>query len=215
MQKIKAIKRAADIAQRALIKALPLLKAGVRERDFARALRKLILQFGGDGFSFLPIVASGLRSTMPHGRASKKRMKAGDTVVVDFGVKYKGFCSDLTRTYVIGKPTKKQKRIYAILKRAQSAAIKAAKVGALCSKIDKAARDIMVKSGFGKSFIHSTGHGIGQKVHEPPKISKGNKNVLKSGTVITIEPGIYIKGWGGVRIEDMVEVTKNGCRVLT
>ena len=165
--------------------------------------------------AFRTIVASGKRSAKPHGFATGKKIKKGETVKIDFGALYKGWRSDITRTFFVGRPAKRQKRIYKIVKGAQIKAIKAVKAGVECRIVDKAARDYMKLHGVDKHFIHSTGHGIGRKVHENPKINLRNHNKLKAGQVITIEPGIYIKGWGGVRIEDMVLVKKDGCEVLT
>lgn len=135
--------------------------------------------------------------------------------MIDFGANVNGWRSDITRTFVLGKPTAKQCRIINIVRIAQRKAIKAIKPGVTINKIDKIARDYIASQGFGKNFIHTTGHGIGRRVHQAPKVSRHNRNRLRVGMVKTIEPGIYIKGWGGVRLEDMVEVAKRGCKVLT
>ena len=165
--------------------------------------------------AFKTIVASGKRAALPHGYATNKEIKNGELVVVDFGALYQGQRSDLTRTYIVGKPKARQKKIMAIVREAQTRAIKAVKAGVACRDIDQAARDYIKHKLFGHCFIHTTGHGIGRKTHQAPKISMHNRRLLQAGTVITIEPGIYIKGWGGVRIEDMVLVTTKGCRLLT
>lgn len=165
--------------------------------------------------AFRIIVASGKRSAKPHGFATAKKIRKGEIVKIDFGALYKGWRSDITRTFFVGKPAKRQKKIYEIVKVAQLKAIKAVKAGVECRMVDRAAREYMRMHKIDRHFIHSTGHGIGRKVHENPKINLRNHNKLKAGSVITIEPGIYIKGWGGVRIEDMVLVGKNGCEVLT
>lgn len=165
--------------------------------------------------AFRIIVASGKRSAKPHGFATNKKIKKGELVVVDFGAVYNGYCSDITRTFFVGKPTAKQRKVYNIVKKAQEKAIRAVKAGREGREVDEAARAYIKQKGFGKYFIHNTGHGIGGKVHEAPKLSKDNRNRLRVGQVVTIEPGIYIKGWGGVRIEDMVLVGKRGCRILT
>lgn len=190
------------------------VQAGQNEKEVAADIRSLFKKFGAKP-AFRTIVASGKRSAKPHGFATDKKIKRGDLVVIDFGAVYNGYCSDMTRTFVVGKPTKKQKKVYRIVKEAQRRAIKAVRAGRACREIDKAARSYIEKQGFGKYFIHNTGHGIGRKVHEAPKISKKNRCRLREGMVIAIEPGIYIKGWGGVRIEDMVLVTRTGCKVLT
>ena len=135
--------------------------------------------------------------------------------MIDFGALYHGWRSDITRTFLPEKPAARQKKLYAIIKQAQARGIKAVKAGVTCRCVDLAARDYIKERGFGQNFIHTTGHGVGRRIHEQPKISFRNRHKLKAGQVITIEPGIYIKGWGGVRIEDMVLVTKTGCRLLT
>ena len=191
------------------------LEPGVSEKEVARWIRKELKLQGARKEAFRIIVASGRRSAKPHGFASTKRLRPGEIVMVDFGALFKGFRSDITRTYVLGKPTIKQKRIYRILKTAQRAAIRKIKEGIGGQQVDNAARSVIEKAGYGKNFIHSTGHGVGRKVHEPPKLSRKSKSYLKAGQVVTVEPGIYIKGWGGMRIEDMVLVTKRGCRLLT
>lgn len=190
------------------------INAGQTEKDVAAQIKNLLRSFKARP-AFRIIVASGKRSALPHGLATNKRIRRGDLVVIDFGALYNGYRSDISRTFIVGKPSLKQKKIYQIVKTAQARAIKAIKAGKACSKIDRAARDYIRQQGFGKKFIHSTGHGIGKKVHQAPKISPKNHGKLKAGMIITIEPGIYIKGWGGVRIEDMVEVTRRGHRVLT
>ncbi len=190
------------------------VKEGESERKVADQIKLLLKGYGAKP-AFRIIVASGKRSAKPHGFASNKKIKRGDLVVIDFGAVYNGYRSDITRTIVIGKPTRKQKRVYKIVKEAQKRAIKMVEGGRACSEVDQAAREYIEKHGFGRYFLHNTGHGIGKRVHQAPKISKRNGQRLRRGTVITIEPGIYIKGWGGVRIEDMVLVTKRGCKILT
>jgi len=190
------------------------LKVGIKEKDLAEKIKTALKKRGAKS-AFRIIVASGKRSAKPHGFATNKRTKKGDLVVVDFGAKYRGFCSDLTRTFVMGKPTEKQKKVIKAVKAAQIIAINKIKPGVQACKIDQVVRNHLEKQGLAKYFIHNTGHGIGKKVHEAPKLSKKNKNRLKKGQVITIEPGVYIKGWGGVRIEDMVLVTRSGAKILT
>jgi len=190
------------------------INAGQTEKEIASQIKNLLKSFKARP-AFRIIVASGKRSALPHGFATSKRIKKGDLVVIDFGALYNEYRSDISRTFIVGKPSPKQKKIYQIVKTAQARAIKAIRVGRACSAIDRAAREYIKSQGFGKKFIHTTGHGIGKKVHQAPKISPKNHSRIKAGTIVTIEPGIYIKGWGGVRIEDMVEVTKRGHRVLT
>lgn len=190
------------------------VKGGQTEKDIACWIRRELKKFGAKP-AFRVIVASGKRSAIPHGYATTKRVRKGDLVVVDFGALYNGFRSDITRTFVIGKPTARQRRIYSIVKEAQRSAIKSVREGRECREVDGAARNYIKRQHLGRYFIHTTGHGIGTRVHQGPKISNKNRNRLKAGQVITIEPGIYIKDWGGVRIEDMVLVTKKGCKILT
>jgi len=201
------------------------ISAGQRESEVADQIKLLLKQYRARP-AFRIIVASGKRSAVPHGYASDKRIKKGELVVVDFGALYNGYCADITRTFITGKSTEKQRKILRMVVEAQKRAIRAVKAGAMCSDIDLAAREyikrrcllychISRKKCSGDCFIHSTGHGIGRKVHQAPKISLRNKSRLKAGQVITVEPGIYIKGWGGARIEDMVLVTKRGAKVLT
>ena len=211
---LKKIKQAAKIADRVLVHIFDILKPGVREKEVAAWIRRALKKHGARE-AFRIIVASGKRSAKPHGFATQKKINPGEVIMLDFGAKYQGFCSDITRTFVIGKPNQKQKKVYRILFQAQKKAIQKVKDGVKCSTVDAAARDYIKSKGFGKYFKHSIGHGIGHKVHEKPKISQKNQKTLKAGTIVTIEPGIYIKGKWGMRIEDMVLVTKKGCKQLT
>ena len=205
-------KKAIEIAVKVFSKLR--LSSGQTEIDIANQIKTQLARYGARP-SFRIIVASGKRSALPHGFATRKKIQRGDLVVIDFGAVYNEYRSDLTRTKVAGKFTQKQRKIYSIVKKAQEEAVKMVKANQTCSDVDRAAREYIKAKGYGKYFIHTTGHGITKKVHAAPKISSRNKNKLKVGTVITIEPGIYIKGWGGVRIEDMFLVTKNGCKVLS
>src|SRR3990167_1782686 len=212
---INILKKAAKIAHTALEKVLSEIKPGDVEKDIALALEIGMRKGGADGVSFEPIVASGTRSALPHGRASDKKIKSGELLTIDYGSVYKGYCSDETVTVVVGKADKKQKQIYAIVKDAHDMAVDAIKPGVTCVQIDKIGRDHISKKGYGKNFTHSTGHGVGLEVHELPTIASENKQKLEPGMVITVEPGIYLPGWGGVRIEDMILVTDSGHEVLT
>jgi len=189
------------------------VREGQREADVAAEIKNGLRRFGARP-AFRIIVASGNRSALPHGFATKKVIRRGDFVVIDFGALYNGYRSDITRTVVVGKPTARQARIMAVVKEAQRRGIRAVRAGTRCLEVDRAARGYIEKSGFGKYFVHSTGHGISRKTHEAPKLSRKNRRKVSAGKVITIEPGIYIKGFGGVRIEDMVLVTPQGARVL-
>jgi Xaa-Pro aminopeptidase len=187
---------------------------GETEKQVARRIETQLKEDGAKP-AFRTIVASGPRSAKPHGYATNKRIKPGEIVMIDMGALYRGVRSDITRTFLPPKSTGRQKQIYRIIKEAQRRGIKAVRAGVEARTVDAAARDYIKAKGYGPYFIHTTGHGVGRKVHESPKISARNRHKLKSGQVITIEPGIYIKGWGGVRIEDMVLVTRTGCRLLT
>lgn len=212
---LRLISGAADIAYKAFEELLPSIKPGKREDDLAIELEYLMRKGGAEGLSFDVIVASGGRSALPHGRATSKRLKIGDPVVIDFGARYEGYHSDETVTVFVGKASERHRRIYQTVKEAHDRAIDAVRPGVRFSDIDRTARDFIDKAGYGKYFGHGTGHGVGLNVHEAPSISPNSKGVAEEGMVFTIEPGIYIPKVGGVRIEDMVVVTKEGCRVLT
>ena len=173
------------------------------------------LKAAGARPAFRTIVASGPRSAKPHGYATNKKIGPGEIVMIDMGALYRGVRSDITRTFLPARPTAKQKKIYRIVKEAQARGIKAVKAGVEARSVDAATRNYIKSQDYGVYFIHTTGHGVGKKIHEAPKLSRRNRNKLRVGQVITVEPGIYLEGWGGVRIEDMVEVTKTGCRLLT
>jgi Xaa-Pro aminopeptidase len=151
---------------------------------------------------------------MPHGIASSRKIKRGDFVTLDFGALVNGYASDITRTVVVGKASAKQKKVYNLVKRAQLAGIKKAKAGRKAAAVDKHVRDIIKRAGYAKNFGHGLGHGLGLLVHDVPRLSPLSEDVLAPNMVVTIEPGIYIDGWGGVRIEDDVVITRSGCRVL-
>lgn len=218
-----AQKKAVEIVCR-IMRALK-INAGEREKDIAAWIKRQLRSYGARP-AFATIIASGKRSVDPHARPTGKRIKTGEQVVVDFGALYQGQRSDMTRTFFIGKPTMRQKQVYTMLKSARNRAMGVIKAGVACREIDLAARQYiqnhcallchLTRKGCpGDCFIHTTGHGIGKKIHQHPRISLKNHYRLKVGEVITVEPGIYIKGWGGIRIEDMVLVTKRGCKVLT
>ena len=206
---------AIQIAEKVFSHLYKFLKPGISEKDVAKKIRYYLKHHGAKKESFKIIVASGMRSALIHGFASSRKIKKNEIVMLDFGALHKGYRSDITRTFVLGKPDSKQKKIYQILRRAQKAAIGKIKAGASCKIVDRAARKVIERAGYGKNFIHSTGHGIWYKTHEPPRIHHQSCDCLEEGNVITIEPGIYINKWGGMRIEDMVLVTKNGCKILT
>lgn len=211
---IDNIKKAAEISDVAFERILGILKPGLMEKDIAAELEYQMKMLGADKEAFESIVASGYRSALPHGIASDKKLKKGEFITFDFGALYKGYCSDITRTVVLGKASPRQKKIYRIVERAQAAAVRKVRAGVTGKQVDAAARNIIVRAGFGKNFGHGTGHGIGLEVHAAPRVSILGTQPLESNMVITIEPGIYISGWGGVRIEDDVVVRQKGCLVL-
>src|SRR5437763_5365936 len=191
------------------------IKAGVAESHLAAELEYVARRSGAQGMSFETIVASGPRSAMPHGVASEQPVAPSGFVVLDYGVILAGYCSDMTRTVHVGSPGRKQKDLYQAVLDAQLAAINVIEPGVQAGKVDQAARKVLRKAGFDSYFTHSTGHGVGLEIHEPPRLGKGQTELLQPGMVITIEPGAYVPGLGGVRIEDMVLVTETGCQVLT
>jgi len=209
------LRKAARIAGQSLQEVLPLVRPGVREMDIACELEYCMKKNGGDGPAFQLIVASGHRAALPHGVASMKKIAAGEVVVIDYGTMYRGYASDETCTVFVGRPGARQKKIYGIVLEAHNRAIAAVRPGTSLKAIDAAARGYIEQRGFKKYFNHGTGHGVGLAVHEPPRISYLADGHLQAGMVVTIEPGIYIPGWGGVRIEDTVVVRDRGCEIIT
>lgn len=213
---IAIMQKAASIADEAWSHILGYIKPGVVERELAVELEYKMKKLGAEGLAFDIICASGVRSALPHGRASEKKIEAGDLVTFDFGALYKGYCSDMTRTVMVGEPSEKQREIYQTVLEAQLRGVAACKAGMTGKELDDVCRDYIKEKGYGEYFGHGTGHGVGRFIHEGPKLSfRGEHDVLEPGMVVTIEPGIYLPGWGGVRIEDMVLVTADGCRRLS
>ncbi len=195
--------------------ALKAMRPGVREIEVAAEMEYAARRAGADAMSFETIIAAGERSALPHGRASEARIPAHGFVVCDFGVILSGYCSDMTRTIYVGQPSSEARRIYDAVKSAQQAAVESVRPGVSVGEVDEAARKVLQKEGLGRWFTHSTGHGVGLEIHEAPRVAAGQKDLLQSGMVITIEPGAYIPGRWGVRIEDMVVVKETGYEVLT
>jgi Xaa-Pro aminopeptidase len=191
------------------------IRPGVKENDVAAELEYAARKAGAEGMSFPTIIAGGERSSLPHGRASEAPIPGSGFVVCDFGVILAGYCSDMTRTVFVGRPAGEARRVYEAVRRAQQAAIEAVRPGVTVGEVDEAARKLLKKINLDRYFTHSTGHGVGLEIHEPPRIAAGQAEVLRPGMVITVEPGVYIPGKFGVRIEDMVVVTERGCQVLT
>lgn len=212
---IERIRAAVRLASSLFDTAVAAIRPGVPERVVAAELEYAARKAGADGMSFETIVAAGPRSALPHGRASTQSIPRSGFVVLDFGVILRDYCSDMTRTLYVGKPTAKVRRLYQAVRDAQQAAIEAVRPGRTAGEVDRAARSVLRRAGLARYFTHSTGHGVGLEIHEPPRIASGQQEVLRPGMVITIEPGVYVPGCGGVRIEDMVVVTTTSCEVLT
>ena len=194
---------------------LPQLQPGMPETRVAALLEQGARSRGAEGMSFPTIVASGVRSSFPHGHATVAGLPRKGFVTLDFGVILKGYCSDMTRTVYLGKPTQQERFTYDSVREAQQAAVAAVRPGASCGDVDEAARSILRSAGLAEYFTHSTGHGVGLEIHEAPRIAAEQSQSLLPGMVITIEPGVYLEGQFGVRIEDMVAVTPEGGQVLT
>jgi Xaa-Pro aminopeptidase len=209
------IREAAAIADRAFERILEELRPGRTEREIALSLEIMLREMGADSSSFDMIVASGPRSAFPHGVASDRVMEKGDLVTLDFGAYYRGYCSDITRTVALGSPNDKQREIYEVVREAQQAAVDAIRPGLAGREVDRVARDRIKAHGYAEYFGHGTGHGLGLELHEAPRLSPRGEDILEPGMVVTVEPGIYLPDFGGVRIEDDVIVTENGCEVLT
>ncbi len=212
---IEKISMAVEIADSVFDFIVSIVRPGISERGISTEIEYAVRKNGAERTSFDTIVASGARSSMPHASVSDKTLEEGDLVIVDFGALYDGYASDMTRTLSVGSPDNRQKEIYDVVLRAQEESIAKAKAGMLCSELDQVGRSVIEKTGYGANFGHSLGHGLGMRVHESPSVSSNSEVKLEKGMVITIEPGIYISDWGGVRIEDVVVITDSGCRVLT
>ncbi len=212
---IASIKRAAGISDKVFQRILGIIKPGISERDVASELSYWHARHGAEADAFEPIVASGVRGALPHGRASTKKLQSGELVTLDFGCRVDGYHSDITRTVAIGKPHSTLKRMYQIVLDAQRRAMDAVQPGLSGKKLDAVARSFIVKKKYGKFFNHSLGHGLGLEVHELPRVSRLSKETLAVGNVITIEPGVYVPRVGGVRIEDDVLVTVSGGEALS
>jgi Xaa-Pro aminopeptidase len=212
---VARIVRAIEVAETALTETVPKIHAGLSETQVAGLLEHALREAGSEGFPFASIVASGPRSALPHARAGDRVLEAGDFVLLDFGAIWEGYCSDITRTFVLGKASDEQRDVYATVQEANARASGALRVGMQGIAADAVAREYIHARGFGELFGHSLGHGIGLEVHEGPRLAKTAEAPLVSGAVVTIEPGIYRPGWGGVRIEDDVLVTDAGPQVLT
>ncbi len=212
---LRSIRKAIRRAEESFRELLGSVKAGITERELGLRLEWLMRERGARKSAFDTIVASGPNGAMPHASVSNRKIRSGDLVTIDFGAEADGYYCDITRTVCVGTPTPRQRMIHELVQRAQQAAISTIRKGVACSAVDRAARDVIERSGMGKRFGHATGHGIGLMVHEAPSVSTSSKARVEPGMIFTVEPGVYLPGWGGVRIEDMVYVSPTGVKVLT
>lgn len=213
---ITAMRKAAEIAQLALIATLPIVNVGITERELAAELTLQLLRAGCDPeVPFSPIVSGGLNSANPHATPTNRSLQPGDLLVIDWGAGYQGYFSDITRTFAIGEVDQECAKIAQLVLQANTAGRSAARPGVTASEVDQAARSVIEAAGYGRFFTHRTGHGLGMEGHEPPYIRQGNELILTSGMTFTVEPGIYLPGYNGVRIEDDVLITENGMESLT
>lgn len=206
---------AAKLGCRLFEHILGFVRPGLAEFEVAAELEHQTRLRGAEGMSFETIVASGVRSALPHGRATSARLPKRGFLTLDFGIILGGYCSDMTRTVFLGKPREKERNVYQAVLEAQETAVAAVGPGASCGEVDEAARSVLRRAGLAEAFSHSTGHGVGLEIHESPRIGAGQTTRLLPGMVVTIEPGVYLAGQFGVRIEDMVAVTRGGGQVLT
>jgi Xaa-Pro aminopeptidase len=215
VDEIALIRKAVNLGSRLLDTALRSIRPGIAETEVAAELEYAARRAGAEGMSFETIVAAGARSAMPHGVASTARIPQRGFVILDFGVILHGYCSDMTRTVYVGKISASDRKMYSAVRDAQQAAVDAVRAGVACGEVDRAARNALRRAGWARYFTHSTGHGVGLEIHEPPRLGRGQAQELRPRMIVTIEPGVYLPGRGGVRIEDMVLVSTDGCEVLT
>lgn len=213
-EELERMRQAQRIAETALGQLLQELRAGMTERQIAARLQYLAISAGAERMSFSTIAASGPNSSVPHAVPTDRAIREGDFLTIDFGCVYRGYCSDMTRTLAIGAVTEEMEQVYALVLRAQKAGLQAARAGRTGQEVDEAAREVIRAGGFGPYFTHSLGHSLGVEIHEGPTASPGNRQPLPEGAVISIEPGIYLPGRFGVRIEDTVILRRDGCEDL-
>jgi len=212
---IERIRRSVHTNSRAFEQAVKRVRPGMKEQDLAAERESRMRRLGAEKPAFETIVAGGARSALPHAQPTAAPFRTGELIAVDMGAIEEGYCSDMTRMLFLGTPNAKVKRTYKAVLEAQLAGIDAVRAGARTAAVDAAARKVLKGYGLDRAFIHSTGHGLGLEIHEPPRLGKRDKGRLKAGMAITIEPGVYIEGFGGIRIEDTVVVTDKGCEILT
>lgn len=212
---IQLIAKAQEITEKVFNDVLPLIKPGISEKEIKNELEYKMKKYGAEGVSFDLITITGNKTSLPHGVPGGDIIKSGDFFTMDIGALYKGYHSDMTRTVAVGSVSSEQKKIYDIVYKAQTTALETVKPGICCGVVDKTARDIISDAGYGKCFAHSTGHGVGLDIHELPNLSPSSGTILSRGMVVTVEPGIYLEGQFGVRIEDMICVSEKGFENFT
>jgi len=214
-EEIEILRKSCRIAGKAFGLIKPRIKTGRTELSVYRELEDIMQAMGASGNSFNLIIGFGPNSALPHHETSGRKLGNNEAVLIDYGCVYENYCSDITRTYFHGKPTEEFKKVYAIVAASQKAGVAAVKAGVKTRDVDSACRNYISDAGYGQYFIHGTGHGVGLEIHEAPTVNTKSEEVLKAGMAITVEPGIYLHGKFGVRIEDSVLVTKTGCEILT
>ena len=213
-EEIQKIRRAVLLNEAVFQEVFAQLKPGQTEREVALAIEAAMMHHGAEAPAFATIVAAGPNAALPHAVPTDRALRTGETIIIDMGLKLEGYCADMTRTIFLGRPNKGVVEILRIVRQAQLAALKTIKAGILARDADRAAREVIAMAGYGKNFGHGLGHGVGLAVHEPPSLNRLRRNKLKAGMVVTVEPGIYLPGWGGVRLENMVVVEEEGCTIL-
>jgi len=214
-EEVDRIREAARLGSQVMEEAIRLIRPGVTELDIAAEIGYRMRLKGASGESFEAIVAAGPRTALPHARPTARRIGKNELVLLDLGAILRRYCSDLTRTVHVGKASARVRQWYHAVLEAQTAARDALRSGVTCGAIDAAARNVLARKGLGRYFVHSTGHGIGLEIHEDPRIARDQKTLLETGNVVTLEPGVYVEGVGGIRIEDDVLVTPRGAEILT
>jgi len=212
---IKLLRQAIAATDKAFGKLVRVLRPGMTEKQIALEIQRQLLLCGADALAFSPIAAGGPNSADPHAEPSERKLRARDNVKLDFGGLVQGYHADLTRTVFLREPTTKQRTIYNIVLEAQQRAIEACRPGAACKEVDAVAREFIKSAGYEEAFSHGLGHGVGLDIHEAPSLAHTSEDVLQPGMLVTVEPGIYLNGWGGVRIEDVVLITNKGHEVIT
>jgi len=208
------MERSLSLNEAVFQQVLPSIIPGLTERQIAQMIENTMHQMGAERPSFNTIVASGPNSALPHAEPGERKLQAGEPIIIDMGVVLSGYCSDMTRTIVLGTPDQQTISLFRLVRQAQLAGLSALRPGVMAKDVDHAARTVIVNAGYGANFGHSLGHGVGLAVHESPSLNARNRKTLRPGMVVTVEPGVYIRGWGGIRLENMAVVTKAGHRVL-